>query len=388
MSEAAQPEPDRAEGASHPRQTIELIGQGAAEAAFLEAFNAGRLHHGWLLTGPRGVGKATLAWAIARFLLATPEGGAGAGLLDDVPPAPAPGRLFIDPEHPVARRIMAGSEPGLKLIRRGGAGNTEKERQKAFLEGKFSREIRVHEIRELTPFLTLSAADGGRRVVIVDSADEMNPQAANALLKMLEEPPAKTVLLLISHQPTGLLPTIRSRCRELRLLPLQPEDMARALAQAGVAPKPGKEAALTALSGGSVGEAVRLINLGGLEIYAELVGVFERLPELDRARALRLTEAAAMRGAEAKLDLLIGLIGLFLARMARSGALGQAPDPEAAPGEAALFARLSPDARKARKWAELAEELGQRMRHGRAVNLDPASLILDTILKIRDKAAV
>lgn len=384
MSEAHQPEPDRAEGAPHPRETLELIGQGAAEMAFLEAFNADRLHHGWLLSGPRGVGKATLAWAIARFLLATPDGGGEAGLFGDAPPAPE--RLFIDPEHPVARRITAGSEPGLKLIRRGGAGNTDKERQKAYLEGKFSKDIRVHEVRELTPFLSLSAAEGGRRVVIVDAADEMNPQAANALLKMLEEPPAKTVLLLISHQPSGLLPTIRSRCRELRLSPLGAEDMARALTQAGVVPEPGREAALTALSGGSVGEAVRLINLDGLKMYAELIGLFEKLPEMDPARAMRMAEASATRGGEAKLDLLIGLIEIFLARTARRGALGQAPDPEAAPGEATLLARLSPDARSARKWAELAEELGQRMRHGRAVNLDPAALILDTILRIRDKS--
>ncbi len=384
MSDAGQPEPDKAEGAPHPRETHELIGQGAAEAAFLEAFNAGRLHHGWLLTGPRGVGKATLAWAIARFLLATPEGDGGSGLFGDAPPEPE--RLFIDPEHPVARRIMAGSEPGLKLIRRGGTGKTDQERQKAFLDGKFSKDIRVHEVRELTPFLALSALEGGRRIVIVDAADEMNPQAANALLKMLEEPPAKTVLLLISHQPSSLLATIRSRCRELRLLPLGAQDMARALAQAGVTPEPGTEAALAALSGGSVGEAVRLINLGGLKTYAELVGLLERLPEMDRARAMRLAEAAAARGGETKLDLLIGLIGLLLARMARSGALGQAPDPEAAPGEAALFARLSPNAHSARKWAELSEELGQRMRHGRAVNLDPAALILDTILRIRDKS--
>ena len=386
MNEAvAQPEPDRAEGAAHPRTTPELIGQGAAEHAFLEAFNAGRLHHGWLLTGPRGVGKATLAWTIARFLLATSKADAGPGLFGDAPAKPE--TLRIDPEHPVARRIAAQSEPGLKLIRRGGMGTTEQDRHKNFLDGKFSKDIRVHEIRELTPFLNLSATEGGRRVVIVDSADEMNPQAANALLKMLEEPPAKTVLLLISHQPSRLLPTIRSRCRELRLMPLAPEDMARALAQAGVAPEPAQAAALAALSAGSVGEAVRLINLGGLEIYAELVGLFAGLPQFDRTRALRLAEAAATRGAEARLDLLIGLIELFLARLARRGATGQAPDPEGARGEAGVFARLAPDPHSARRWAVLGEELGRRMRHGRAVNLDPAALILDTILKIRDQAA-
>lgn len=385
MSEAEQPEPDRIEGAPHPRDTFEVFGQAEAERKFLEVFNAGRLHHGWLLTGPRGVGKASLAWSIARFLLATPDAEEGPGLFGDAPEKPV--TLRIDPEHPVARRIAARSEPGLKLIRRGGSGSTENERHKNFLDGKFSQEIRVSEIRQLTSFLSLSATEGGRRVVIVDAADEMNTAAANALLKMLEEPPARTILLLIAHQPSRLLPTIRSRCRELRLGPLAAEDLARALAQAGIAAEPEQEAALAALSGGSVGEAVRLINLGGLAIYSELVRLLADLPQIDRSRALALADAAAGRGAETRLDLMIGLIETFLARMARSGALGVAPSPEAANGEAKLFARLAPSAWHARRWAALEEELGQRMRHGRAVNLDASALILDTLFKIRERAA-
>ncbi|MDQ2094916.1 DNA polymerase III subunit delta' [Rhodalgimonas zhirmunskyi] len=381
MTTSAQIEPDRVEGAPHPRETARLIGQGVAEAAFLDAYNSGRLHHAWLLTGPRGVGKATLAWVIARFLLATPEAQEG-GLFGEAPPAPD--RLDIAEDHPVRARIMALSEPGLFLLRRGGTGRDQDERDKNFVDGKIAADILVGEVRKLTRFLGLSAADGGRRVVIVDAADEMNTSAANALLKMLEEPPAKTTMLLISHQPSRLLPTIRSRCRELRLKPLGQEDMAEALRQAGADPG-GRAAALAEISGGSVGEAVRLINLGGMDTYAELVGLIGTAPRLDRPRALKLAEKAAARGGEAKLDLLIGLIELLLARMARAGALGRAL-PEAAEGEAALFARLSPDAYRARKWAELAEELGPRMRHGRAVNLDPAALILDTILRISDSA--
>ena len=111
------PQPDRVDGAPHPRETSALIGQGAAEVRFLEAFNAGRLHHGWLITGPRGVGKATLAWRIARFLLATPEADQDAGLFGDAPGPPAD--LEISPEHPVARRLIAGSDPGLFHITRG-----------------------------------------------------------------------------------------------------------------------------------------------------------------------------------------------------------------------------------------------------------------------------
>jgi DNA polymerase-3 subunit delta' len=365
------PEPDRVEGAPHPRETVQLVGQSAAEAEFLEAFNTGRLHHGWLITGPRGVGKATLAWRIARFLLATPlvqdEGLFGA------PPPPA--TLDVAPDHPVARRLLALSDPGLFLLRRGPTDKGD----------RLAAEIRVSEVRKLGNFFALSAADGGRRVVIVDAADDLNTQAANAILKMLEEPPARTVLLLISHQPSGLLPTIRSRCRTLRLAPLGPHEMALALDQAGIAPE-GDPAALAELSGGSVGAAVRLLNLGGLKLYAELVGLMESLPRLDRPRALRLAEAAATRGAEDRLDLLFSLTDLLLARLARTGATGQPPPAEAAAGEAAMLARLAPDAYQGRAWADCAETIGARARHGRAVNLDPASLVLDTVFRIQQTA--
>ncbi len=365
--------PDRAPGAPHPRETARLFGQSAAESAFLEAYNSGRLHHAWLLSGPRGVGKATLAWRIARFLLATPlvEGG---GLFD----APPPETLDIAADHPVSRRLLAGSDPGLAAITRSVNDKT----------GRMRGEIVVEDIRRLSGFFGLSATDGGRRVVIIDAADEMNPSAANALLKMLEEPPGRASLLLISHSPTQLLPTIRSRCRSLLLRELSPPDMAAALAQAG-ADLPGDTGALTALAalaGGSVGNALRLLNMGGLEIYGELVALLGSLPRLDRPRALRLAEAAAQRNAAARFDLLLTLIDTLLARLARTGASGTPPSPEAAPGEAALLTRLSPSPEKARHWAETATLTSARNRHGQAVNLDPAALVLDTVFRIEETA--
>jgi len=369
------PEPDRIIGAPHPRDTPRLIGQDAAEGAFLEAYSAERLHHAWLLCGPRGVGKATLAWRIARFLLATPVAEAG-GLYGD---APAPTSLVIAPDHPVARRVAAGAEPGLFHIRRSVNEKT----------GRLRDQIVADDVRALGHFLHLSAADGGRRVVIIDAADEMNVQAANALLKMLEEPPARTTLLLVSHQPSGLLPTIRSRCRVLRLSPLDTDDMAAALAQAEIALPEGREAqeALAALADGSVGMAVQMIAQGGLDIYADIVGLFAQLPQIDRPRALSLANAAAQRGAEQKLDLLIALIDLFLARAARTGAMGRAPTPQAAPGEAALLARIAPGLAKARAFADCGADTLARVRRGRAVNLDPAALVLDTVFSIQKTAA-
>lgn len=371
MNETVLPEPDRVEGAPHPRETERLFGQQAAEAAFLEAFATDRLHHAWLITGPRGVGKATLAWRIARFLLAMPVR-QDDGLFGAPPP---PATLDIPAEHPVARRLLALSEPGLFLLRRG---PTEK-------GDRLANEIRVQEVRKLGNFFALTAADGGRRVVIVDAADELNTQAANALLKMLEEPPARAVMLLVSHQSASLLPTIRSRCRALRLGPLGGGEMEQALAQAGI-DVAGDPAALAELAGGSVGAAVRLATRGGLELYCALVGLMQSLPRLDRGGALKLAEAAAQRGAEERLDLLLSLTDLMLARLARCGATGAVPQAEAAPGEAVLLRRLAPDPRTGLAWADCAEAVGARARHGRAVNLDPASLVLDTVFRIQRTA--
>jgi len=379
MSEDETPQPERLEGAPHPRDTARLIGQDAAQAAFVDAFNTGRLHHAWMLTGPRGVGKATLAWRIAKFLLATP-----APEEDGLLPADPPSNLEISPDHPVSRRILAGGEPGIHLVRLGGKGTTESDRAKNFAKKEYSSVIRVDEIRELNHFIHLSAADGGRRVVIVDDADLMNPNASNALLKMLEEPPARTYFMLISHQPSGLLPTIRSRCRTLPLRTLDAAEVADAMAQAEV--QAANTDALAALSGGSVGGAMRLSLMGGAALYADLVALMGTLPHMDRPRALKMAEAAAARGGEAKRDLLFTLIDLLLSRLARTGAIGTPPQPQAAMGEADILMRLSPTPHQARIWADLAAEIGARARHGIAVNLDPAALVLDTFFKMAKAA--
>lgn len=366
------PEPDRVEGAPHPRETTDLVGQSQAEAAFLDAYTSGRLHHGWLITGPRGIGKATLAWRIARFLLAEPGEGQNSMFSDA---APAPTTLTISPDHPVRARMAALSEPRLFLLRRPWDHKTS----------RLKKDIGVDEVRKLKGFFNLSATDGGRRVVIVDCADEMTVSAANALLKLLEEPPDDATILLVSHQPSRLLPTIRSRCRELRCATLCPQDLAQAMTAAGS----GSDAnidALSELSGGSVGEAVRLSNLDGMAVYADIIKLFATLPRLDRPRALKLAESAAGRTNEARYDLLLRLLDLFLARTARTGVAGP-PLVEAAPGEAALLQRLSGSPDAGRQWAQLQQTAGARARRGKAVNLDPAALILDIIFKINELAA-
>ncbi|WP_208354339.1 DNA polymerase III subunit delta' [Pseudaestuariivita rosea] len=373
MSDIILPEADRVDGAPHPRETHHLVGQTAAEAAFLEAFNSGRLHHAWMITGPRGVGKATLAYRIARFLLTAPPPGDN-GLFGDPEPATT---LDIDPDHPVARRIRAGSETGLFVLRRA---VDEKDKR----DPKLKTVITVDEARKLKGFFAMSAADGGRRVVIIDAADEMNVQTANAILKLLEEPPENAVLLLICHQPSRLLPTIRSRCRELRALPLAPDDMHAAITATGV-DLDVNEHHLATIADGSVGEAIRLLNMGGLETYQSIIDLIGTAPDIDRPRTLKLGESVVGRANEPRFDLLLRLIDFFLSRTAQAGVKGP-PASEAADGEAPLLARLAPNPAAARDWAELQQTLSARARHGKAVNLDPASLILDMVLKIDQTA--
>lgn len=351
------PESDRVPGFPHPRMARDILGQDAAIEVFLAAAAGRRLPHAWLLTGPRGVGKASFAWGAARWLLA-------GGGLDGF--APQEG-------HPALRRMQALAEPGLHLVRRS-IDETS---------GRLRNVITVDEIRRLQGFFRLSAAGGGPRVAIIDTADEMNTQAANALLKILEEPPPASYLFLVSHRPAGLLATIRSRCHVLRFEALDQQAMAAVLSQAGAEPDSAQVAALTELSAGSAGEAMRLLGQGGLEKYQQIVDLFATMPRLDRQAAGSLAEAAAGRASERgdPFDLTVSLLDVFLMRVARHGLQGPCPH-EAARGEAEVMARLCTGAGDARGWAEAQSELSAFVRAGRAVNLDPAALVMDMLMQL------
>lgn len=370
------PLPDQIEGAPHPSETAVLFGQSNAEADFLDAFNSGRMHSGWLITGPQGVGKATLAWRMAAFLLSQPLVAA-----DDMFGAPPPPTsLDVGDDHPDIRLLRAGAHPRLFTVRR--AMNAT---ESALQDQITMAALRGHKTgpNKLMDFLHQSATDGGRRVVIIDTADDMNPSVANSILKVLEEPPKHTFFLLVSHQPSRLLPTIRSRCRILRCGFLGADDVSSALTQADIHTDGGE--ALTALSGGSVGEAVRLTNLDGLTLYGDLVFLLSGLPKFDRPRAIRLADSCTGKNGATRFALTLDLIDKFLARTAHAGLQGP-PAVQAAQGEALLLAKLSPHDAAARRWATLAQEVSDRTRHGKAVNLDPAALILDTLFKIEQVA--
>ena len=364
-----------------PRGNPELRDHGRAEQSLLRAFRCGRLPHAWLITGARGIGKATLAYRFARFVLA--EGGAGGGA-GDLFGGPGSGdNLWLDPESEVFRRVAAQGHGDLRVLERGRDENT----------GKMRREIVVKEVRAISSFLRMTASDGGWRIVIVDPADALNPSAANALLKVLEEPPDKALLLLVAHTPGRIMATIRSRCCRLALDPLGESTVVALLRQhltppgdmPGAAAAPGDAIALARLSEGSIGRALALASGGGLELYRELVEVMAGLPELDVPRVHALGDRLARDADDTAFQTGTDLFAWWLARMIRSGAEGSLP-PEVVAGEGALMARLL-ERRGLAQWLELWEKVTRLFARADLAKLDRKQVILTAFLELEAVAS-
>jgi DNA polymerase-3 subunit delta' len=363
----AVPEPDRIDGVKHPNETSTVFGHDPIKAKFLKAFNRGRLHHAWMLTGPKGIGKATLAYNIAQFLL-TQEPSADQPFGQEVPKS----KLEIPKGNPVSSRIRAGSEPGLFVLRRPLDEKT----------AKLKNVITVETVRELRNFFSLSTTGNGYRIVIVDCVDDMNNNAANALLKLLEEPPKKSVLILVTHQPSKILPTIRSRCQKLACAPLSKMDLQSAFEAA--LPGTPFDKRFATLSLGSVGRALQLALSEGIETYTKIIDLCVNLPKLDRTKLLTLANSYN-RTAEDKFDQLQVLVDIFLARMALSP-FNHSSDDHAISGEREVFLRLCPDQYASHQWAKTQLEVSQTARKSIEANLDPSSLILDMGFKIEATA--
>jgi len=274
---------DTLDGIPEPSENPHLFGHREAASMLASAYHAGKLPHALLLAGPLGAGKATLAFHLANHLLKFSRRQS------------APAELAApEPESALFRQIAIGAHPSVLHLTR-----PWDEKNK-----KFKTVVSVDEIRRVSRFLSMTSHDGGYRVVIVDPADDMNTNAANALLKNLEEPPARTVFILISHSPGGLLPTIRSRCQMVRLLPLEKADLISALSQFDI-PPPADESgrdALSGRSGGSVRMAILLTQYGGLEI-AEAMDAMARSSTIDIADAHRLADAVAGRDRAIQFDI-------------------------------------------------------------------------------------
>ena len=259
----------------HPREAVNLRGHAAAELAILDAYRSGRMPHAWLIGGPPGIGKATLAYRAARFTLAHPDPSSRKVLSAQ--------SLAIDPSHPTFRRIAAQSHPDLLVLRRT-IGDT----------GKLRTVISVDQVRRSVSFFGSTAGEGGWRVCVVDAADDLQAEAANALLKVIEEPPARSVFFLVSHAPGRLLVTIRSRCRRLMLRPLAPDDVVRAASEAIGRPQDDPELLAAAkLGGGSVGATLALLDADTLALRERISGMLDKLPTVDGAALHKLGEQIA-----------------------------------------------------------------------------------------------
>jgi DNA polymerase-3 subunit delta' len=249
--------------APHPRETTDLFGHREAETALLNAYRSGRIPHAWLIGGAQGIGKATLAYRMARFVLAHRD-----------PRAPTVQRaetLWVDPNDPVARHVASGAHGGLLALER-----TVNDK------GVLRTVITVDETRETISFFGSTAAVEGWRVCIVDTVDELNPNAANALLKILEEPPQQSLFFLLSHAPARVLATIQSRCRKLPLRPLAADDVIRAASQATsrAVDDPALAEAASA-SEGSVARALMLLGGDALKLHQRTAALLATLPGVD-----------------------------------------------------------------------------------------------------------
>jgi DNA polymerase-3 subunit delta' len=249
-----------------PRHQADLIGHNAAERILHDAWSSGRLPHAWILSGPKGIGKATLAFRFARFLFAQGRGDAGADMF-----GAGPASLHVGTEDPVFHRVSSMGHADLLVL----------ERQPTKTGDRFRTEITVEDARRLPPFFSRTAGEGGWRVAIVDAADDLNRNAQNAILKILEESPPEGLILLVSHAPNRLLPTIRSRCRRLSLRSLDDRDVAAVLAQALPEVGDGERPGLLQLAAGSPGRAIELHANVKPELTGRLHNLLEALPRLD-----------------------------------------------------------------------------------------------------------
>lgn len=294
MSEA-----DILPGVPHPRTRANLVGHAAQEADLLADWRSGRFPHALLIGGSEGIGKATLAYRIARFVLA--GGQADAGQHD----------FGVAPAHPVFRQVAALTHPDLLVLRRAAEGEDE----------KVPTVIPAEMVRRVRSFFGATAAGGGWRVCIVDAVDDLNAFGANALLKTLEEPPPRALFLLVCHTPGRVLPTIRSRTRMLRLRDLSEGDVLTALQDIAADVEDLDSAALPAAaasSGGSVRRALVLARGAGLEVRAATLRLLEQMPDA-RAEEMHALGARLQADKADGLDLFVEAVSDWIAAIVTEG---------------------------------------------------------------------
>jgi DNA polymerase III subunit delta' len=356
-----------------PRDNPDLIGHEAAEAALLQAFRNNRLHHAWLITGPRGIGKATLAFRFGRFLLASgnPERKTPSSFLPVEDSAPD---LAVGPEHPTFKRIASGGHADLISVARRVNEKT----------GRLRAEILVEDVRGVTNLLAHTPAEDGWRVVVIDAAEDMSRSSANALLKVLEEPPARSIFLLVSHAPGQVLPTIRSRCRHLALQPLSQGAVTTLLRRYRPALPAAEADGLACLCKGSIGLALSLSEGGGLALHATMLSLMQKLPALDIVALDRLGDQVSGTGSDEKFAIAGDFFCGLMTRLIRTAAVQEQNEGDASThsDEQIVLARLAPAASLDR-WLEVWEKTHRLLARAENANLDRKQVVLDLFLTLQ-----
>jgi DNA polymerase-3 subunit delta' len=342
-----------------PRTNPDLLGHPAAEQALLQAVRGQRLHHGWLITGPAGIGKATLAYRFARFLLAGAKGDT----------------LQLDPEHSVFKRVASSGHADLLTVE---IGETD--------EGSKRKVIIVDDVRKIEDKFRRSAAEGGWRIAIIDEADLMNTAAQNALLKILEEPPPGALLLLTASAPGRLLPTIRSRVRQLALQPLGLAELDQLLSRHLPALGADERRQLAQLAEGSIGRALALQEVEGVQLYRELLAILGDLPRLPSPVLLDYAERVGRKDKEERspYTVLAPLLADWLASTARLSAAGEMS--EKLPGEGAVAANYAAKLGLEPTLA-LWDNVRELFSQADGLNLDRKQTWLTALLTVKEAAA-
>ena len=330
------------DGAIAPVSNIHLFGHQEAEDFLARSYRSGKGHHAILIEGPEGIGKATLAFRFANHILRHPE------------PASAPEVIGNpDPEHPVTRQLASGASHNLLYLSRPVDEKT----------GRVRTAITVDEVRKAGHFFGQTSGTGNWRIVIIDPADDLNRNAANAILKILEEPPKRAMFLVLSHAPGKLLPTIRSRCLPLRLHELAPQAMDQALGQLGLSIPAEKRDAVLSLAKGSVARALKLVNYGGADILEAFEQMLAATGPAQRKMMFKIAEALSGKDSDVAFGFFIEHLGDHLAETARGLA-------------------MAGDISGAEHYARLTSTIGEQLTIAGAYNLDRKQTILDVLAAV------